>query len=294
MDRGHRFRIAIGLVVWVTLIVTVIVGWDEVSAEAASAGARFPAAVLTIAAGLVVASAGWSVLQTPRLRAQSARAFLIAQAAKYLPLGGLAQAVGQIGLTSPSQSERRNVTILFVVHGGIQFYAAILVSGLMGFDPHAGVWVLSVVGVAAAIGAIVLRRSSLAGLLKRLSLSRWRLGEGEVPPTALLWRSCLLSTVPILLSGGAFASLAGLWAEPSKALSAVGAFSLAWAVGFVALPVPSGLGIREVILASLLPRIPLPSIVGFSLAHRFATLLAELLLLAALSRSTFGSNRART
>ena len=54
----------------------------------------------------------------------------------------------------------------------------------------------------------------------------------------------------------------------------IAAFSAAWAIGFIALPLPSGLFVRESVLLVLLD-IDLPDLVAVSLAHRTAVLAAE-------------------
>src|SRR5215217_3611330 len=63
-------------------------------------------------------------------------------------------------------------------------------------------------------------------------------------------------------------------------LGAASAFALAWVIGFLVLPIPSGLGIREAVLYATLPGVPAAAVLASSLAHRVATFGAELLLTA--------------
>lgn len=285
--RGRLVRSAFGVVVWGGLVTAVVAAWDDVSGPIGQAGAMLPVAVLAIMVGLLAASAGWAALLSEHLRASSMRAFLAAQAAKYLPFGGIAQAAGQIGLTSDRADDRTNVAVSFFVHAGVQVYAAVLVAILVVFERAVSLLEGCAIVAVVTIGATAMRESALNRILGSLRRLVPRIPDGRSPSTASLWKSCLLTTVPLMLSGGAFAGLAGLWSDPAHGLAGVGAFAGAWAVGFVAVPVPSGLGVREAVLVGLLPGMPATQVIGVSLVHRFATLLAELTLLGTVSRRTF-------
>jgi len=56
---------------------------------------------------------------------------------------------------------------------------------------------------------------------------------------------------------------------------AASAFSLAWALGFAALPFPSGLGVREAALAFLLPGAT-AQVIAASIALRLVSIAVEL------------------
>ncbi|MDY7102689.1 MAG: hypothetical protein S0880_16025, partial [Actinomycetota bacterium] len=66
-------------------------------------------------------------------------------------------------------------------------------------------------------------------------------------------------------------------------LTAMAAFGLAWAVGFVAVPLPAGLGLREAVLVLALTGIAgvdADAVIAASLVHRFVLLSAELVMFA--------------
>jgi hypothetical protein len=67
------------------------------------------------------------------------------------------------------------------------------------------------------------------------------------------------------------------------------AWMVAWAAGFAALPFPSGVGVRELVLALLLPGLPASAIVAASLAHRTTLVLAELILMALTWRRAYAT-----
>jgi glycosyltransferase 2 family protein len=287
--RRRWFRLGFGAAVWVGLLVTVVSSWDEVGPAVVSAGTMFPMSVLLIGVGLLGGAKGWAVLQPVSMRPRSFRAFLAAQPAKYLPAGGAFQAVGQIGLSSVAGG-RSSTGVAFLAHGAIQLVAAALVALLLVFDPALPPWVMWAVTAAAVIGVLLLRQGTLEilmGWFRRLF--RMSGSETRVPATSDMRRSCGWTLVPLVLSGCALVSLLGLWSSPSLALAGIGSFAASWAVGFLAVPFPSGIGVRELMLVALLPAVPAAEVVGLSIVHRFATLSAELILLAVVSRGMFVS-----
>jgi uncharacterized membrane protein YbhN (UPF0104 family) len=56
---------------------------------------------------------------------------------------------------------------------------------------------------------------------------------------------------------------------------AAASFCLAWGLGYVVLPVPSGLGVREAVLIAALPGVVAGSLLAASVAQRLLTLVAE-------------------
>jgi glycosyltransferase 2 family protein len=65
--------------------------------------------------------------------------------------------------------------------------------------------------------------------------------------------------------------------ELGQAPFMIGAAAIAWAVGYLSLLTPSGLGVREAALAAILAQaLPLPAAVAGSLIYRIALTLGEL------------------
>jgi uncharacterized membrane protein YbhN (UPF0104 family) len=274
--------------IWIALIATVIAAWDEVKEELAHAGLLFPLSVLLIAVGLVAGARSWSVLQPVELRRRSMVGFLAAQPVKYLPVGGAMQAMGQVGLTTFEGASRTDVGWAFLIHAGVQVTAASFVGLLLLTDASAASWIKVAVVAMAAVYSLAVRKPVVAWIINRLVRLIPRIGaSGYIPSTRTLWRSFGWTVVPVVLSGAAFAALLGLWDSPLAALSAMGAFAIAWVIGFLLFPLPSGLGAREAVLVALLPALPGAQVLGVSLIHRFSTFIAELILLAAVSRSAF-------
>lgn len=70
---------------------------------------------------------------------------------------------------------------------------------------------------------------------------------------------------------------------PTQIPFLIGASALAWALGYLSLLTPSGLGVREAILTALLAQIfPLPVAIAGSLIHRLALTLGEIVAVGAI------------
>ncbi len=56
-------------------------------------------------------------------------------------------------------------------------------------------------------------------------------------------------------------------------------FAMSWAVGFLAVPVPAGVGVREAVLVAAIPGVPTAPLLAASLALRLLTIATEVLAL---------------
>jgi uncharacterized membrane protein YbhN (UPF0104 family) len=86
--------------------------------------------------------------------------------------------------------------------------------------------------------------------------------------------------IGILSAAVAFAVVGGPVVQ-AEGWEVVVAFSFAFTVGYVAVPFPSGIGIREGTLALVLPATGLATLVAVSAIHRLVSMVAELLVLGA-------------
>jgi hypothetical protein len=57
------------------------------------------------------------------------------------------------------------------------------------------------------------------------------------------------------------------------------AFAMSWAIGFLAVPVPAGVGVREAVLVAAVPGVPAAPLLAASLALRVLTIATEVLAL---------------
>lgn len=293
--RVKWIRTLFGAAIWVALIVTVVATWEETEPELSRVGLLVPMAVFLIAVGLLAAARGWAALQPSGLRRRSMVGFIAAQPAKYLPVGGAMQAAGQVELTTSEGGSRREVAWSFLIHAGVQITAALFVALLLLTDVSTPSWLKLVILFFAFSAFLSLRQSVVATIVRWLSKLTPRLASrGELPPTRSLVESAGWTIVPLVMSGMSFGILLGVGDSPGHLSSTAGAFAAAWVVGFLLFPLPSGLGAREAVLVALIPSFPPAQILAVSLVHRFSIIIAELILLAAVSKSAFlGRERSR-
>lgn len=140
--------------------------------------------------------------------------------------------------------------------GGQAWLLLLLPAGLLLLHPR-------VFGAALAAAARALRRPELV----------WTYAYGELLLIAALYTLAnALSGLALLVVVGALAPLG-----PGQAVVVLGAAGLAWAIGYLSLLTPSGLGVREAALTALLAQVvPLPAAIVGSLVYRLALTIGEL------------------
>lgn len=238
----------------------------------ASAGA-----VVLIVLALFASALAWSRLldrpATPRL----VRGFMLAQLGKYLP-GGVWQAVGQVrdavDVTSVSGT---GATIALVASVVVQAAAGAVVGTTIALAPDVPLWVrLSATAAGAAAVAVLVAPRWLGAAVRRVGPLHRRVDLAELPTRGQLlsaWRWTLPSMVVI---GAVFViALHGVSGDVVPA--ALPAFAIAWTVGFLAVPFPAGLGVREAVLVALLPGRSITELVAAAAIVRILAILAELL-----------------
>jgi hypothetical protein len=139
------------------------------------------------------------------------------------------------------------------------------------------------------------RALALLGLLSPAvlfrGLSRWLLDRARrlvkrippsdlLPPQPAIWRAYAWALPMMLTTSAAFASLLHPLAPDAGWATTTVAFATAWVVGFLVLPVPAGLGIREgALLVILGGSVAAGALLAASLAHRMVTILAEIVMI---------------
>ena len=235
---------------------TILAGWyaygDIQELVAPPLWALLPATVANLAS-LVCAARSWSVLMDDLAPRQALDdAFYTSQLMKYTPIGGVAQALGQAALARTDEVDMaRSATAMIVSK-----LTTVLAAGLFG--PVLAISNSDLPGWF----RLLLLTTPVVLVLARRDLMAWALNRlrgiiPKVPDHTVLssqrqiWASVAWGAGALLTAGISFATLAitaGLgvgWPE------AVAGFALAWAVGFLVIPLPAGLGIREAALGLL-------------------------------------------
>jgi glycosyltransferase 2 family protein len=177
---------------------------------------------------------------------------LIAQVGKYVP-GNAAHYLGRALLAKEAGLSYRASGISTLVELITTVLAAALVGvGALFLSP--GLQTYAVL----ALGLILLTVPALAA---------WSVSTGR--RVHLFLTSILLLAISLTLSGVSFYFFVGnLWAVP--------AFALAWLIGFLLPGAPAGLGVREVVLVTLLAGIVNPPAITLAIVlHRLVTAVCD-------------------
>lgn len=230
---------------------------------------------------LAGASRGWVCLFEGRgSDASLAQAFYTAQLGKYVP-GAIWQAAGQVGLSRSADVSLAQATTAFPVHALTQVAAGGTIGAtlaIVGIHLPVGVRLLAVLGL---VLVLPLRRVWMLWVLERVTRLLKKGSLEDLPSQTSILRSYAWGIWTLLWSGSAFAVLAYALHAASPAAAAVPAFAAAWTVGFLAVPFPSGIGVREAVLIATVasPSGAGPVIVA-SVVHRLVTMLGELVMIA--------------
>lgn len=254
----------------------VVAAWSTADASEGSTlpsvGALAGAQVLQVIAMTCAARAWIALFPADADRRALAAGLYTSQLTKYLPAGGFVQAASQVALSSSqgvvAAALRLPVFSLCAVVG-----AAMLGSPL-ALDDDQPLWVR----ITAAVGlttVVVLDRRVLAAVLRLVRRVVPRVPEPDALPPQRAILACFAFMLGNLLAfSGAFALLVGDLADVAL-LWAGAAFCAGWWLGYLALPLPSGLGVREAILIGALPGVGTSVVLAASVAHRLTGLVAE-------------------
>ena len=277
-------RLAFGLLVLVGVAYAVLDAGREARTATWPGAVQVAVSAALVTVMLAAGAAAWDVLmRTHARRLDLLRAFTVAQLSKYVP-GGVAQVVGQVG-----QATGAGASALAAVTGmttqalvGVLAPGLLAVSLLMLVDVDLPVLVRVVLGAACLLGAGLLAwRSFLAALVASRPAQRLPgVRHLRVPDQATLAKTFGWGFVALMALGSAFATLVGPdGLGPRQVLVLVLAYATSFVVGFVAIPVPAGLGVREGVLVALLAStIPATEALATCVVLRVVQLAVELVL----------------
>ena len=243
-----------------------------------SLGVALVAVTLQGAAGFSATQA-WVKVLGPGIDPARARAAMFeSQLSKYVPAGGMVQAVGQVALsTSETVTMRRSA---------VAWISSVILTVIAG---------MTLLGAFAAIGALDgwVRAVAALGPLSLLLLNRRCLGfvltlgrrfSARVPePTSLPASRVMLGALAWAAAGFvllaiSFTVILGDLDAGIDQLEVMAAFVAEWLVGFLLVPLPAGLGAREAVLVALIPASTTGQLLAASLAQRLLAFAAEVVL----------------
>lgn len=272
--RRVRWKALIGLAGLVGLAIAAATTVDDVREQALPGAGPLAGAFVLQMLAVVFAARAWVALFPPEAdRLALASGLYTSQLTKYLPAGGIAQAASQVALASSNggmaaAAMRLPLFSLCSVLAGVTFSTGLVVDGDLPLWARA----LSVLGLAALV---TLDRRVLQALLRLARRFVRRLPPPEDLPGQRAILTCYLFALGnIAAFAAAFVLLLGDLTE-IDALGAGAALAAGWVVGYLVVPLPSGLGVREAVLVAALPSLAAGPLLAASVAHRLVGLVAE-------------------
>jgi hypothetical protein len=224
--------------------------------------------------GELGAAFAWMVLLGDR-RIEIGAGFLTAQLAKYVP-GAVWQPASQVGLARSSGVGVPRAIVAFtanavviVATGGV----CLVVLAIAWTEISDGLRILLALGGAASL--LLFDRRWMVFVLARIPRTREE-SQALVPGQAAIALSAVGILVALVSAAASYVVLLGSFGTIDDVLLVVAAFITAFTVGFVVLPLPSGLGVREAVLTGILAGMfPGSVIVTASLYQRLVSVAAE-------------------
>jgi uncharacterized membrane protein YbhN (UPF0104 family) len=235
-------------------------------------------AALLVTAGQIAGARAWLRLHpaaaVPRALATG---FHVSQLGKYVP-GGFGQAAGQVALSRNAGVTVARAAVAWVVFAGLFIVAGTAIGAVLALTlTTAAPFVRALLGGGILTVLLVNRRLMAWAVGSLRPRVRWLPDPEELPGQADLNRCFAWAVVFVLAHGSAFSILLHSIDADATWTTSMPAFGVALAVGLVAIPVPSGLGVREAVLVALLP-LPATAVVSAALIHRLVTIGVEVAL----------------
>jgi uncharacterized membrane protein YbhN (UPF0104 family) len=249
--RRRLFRVVFAVLGSGFVVAALISSWEATRAVTMPGLSTLLIALAGVIVGLIGAAVSWATLLGFTNRSRGVRAFYLAQIGKYIPGGGVWQALGQVEMSAGPNLSYPTAATAFAIHSLVQLTAGATVGAGLALFAQVPIW-LRVVATFGVFSPVLLHRSWMARavdfVVRRLRREEFAI---ELPGQDLIVRSYLWSVAPIIGSGLSFALVADSLGVDAPFLLLLCAFAFSWAVGFAAVPFPSGLGVREAALLAV-------------------------------------------
>ena len=277
---GRVVRFVLALAGLVFLVVALVDTWDR-SQRLLRSPVRLGCAFVVTVVALMLWARAWSSLFGDEADPRALRhGFYLSQLGKYVP-GGIWQAAGLVSLGRDAGADLARASTAFVVLAVAQVAGAATVGGLAAIAAPDLPAPFRIAVIASVALAALVHRGWMVAALRLVGRVVKRVDVSSVPSQAAIVRAYLWSVAATVAAASAFTIVARPH-DAALALAAAAAFATAWWIGFVAVPFPSGIGIREAVLLGAL-RASLGSgvVLGAAIGQRLVSIAAELVLIGA-------------
>ena len=272
----RTLRVVLTVAALVALTVALVRAIEDAEEVALPGPWRLAASAVLLAIGMAAATSAWATL-LPRVGFRAVLpGFGLAQLAKYVP-GSVWQGVGQVADAHRLGIPAGTATAAYLVQMVLQALAAGAVSVAALTAPGLPWW-LAVPAALGPLGLLLINRGwldALVGVLARLTrrVDPARIG---LPSQGGLLAAAGRSLLTILTIGTSFAVLLPSELGARGFVGTAGVFMLAWLIGFLVVPLPSGLGVREAVLVVGLGELhPVADILAAAIVARLVLVVVE-------------------
>ncbi len=202
--------------------------------------------------------------------------FYASQLSKYLPAGGLLQAASQVNLATATGLPLGRVAIAFPVAALCSLVAGGVLGVGLAFDIQLPTWVRVVSACGLASVALLWRKIMAIALATARRVIHRLPAVDRLPSQTEILHCFAWALLGLASFCGAFTVLLASLADEVSPGVAFSAYAVSWVIGFLAVPVPAGVGVRELVLVALLPDVGTGPLVGASLALRLIAIVTEI------------------
>src|SRR5438105_2580600 len=209
-----------------------------------------------------------------------AAGFYASQLGRYIP-GAIWQPLAQVGLATQAGASLQQASTGFGVFALVEVAAGGTVGATLAVLGRGLPLAVRLSALLMLVPMLVLRRGWIVRTLHMVTrLTRKRFGGGIVPSQRAILSSYCWTLVTLVLNSAAFTVLLSSFRGGAPILRSAAAFGFAWTIGFLAIPFPSGIGIREAILIlALRSAVPTSYVIAASVTHRLVSMVGELLMI---------------
>jgi len=240
------------------------------------------AGVLSLVA-IMASARAWGVLfdesltthvQQLRLRGT----FYLSQLTKYLPVGGVVQATSQMAMAKSFGIPLKRVAVAFAVTIVGAVTAGATLSAGLALNTELQWW-LRLIALSGLLAPALLYRPLMAKVLHLAHQITDRIPDPDhLPSQRQIVAFYLWAIVTIGSLSAAYAAMMSSLNDENPFFVFCG-FAFSWIVGFLVVPIPAGVGIREAVLVAVMPGVGAAQALSVSLALRLLAIAAELVAL---------------
>lgn len=250
--RSTLVRVAVVVFVAVAIVffvLALVAAWRESAALPSTWRLCVVGALWVI--GVISAAFAWATLLGGDHRVAHGAASIVSQIAKYIP-GGVWQASGQLGLARSTGVELQRGAVAFTVQALMQAVAACTFGAVVAVTWNDGAgWIRVLLALGSLLSLALVDRRWMVWILHKIPRTR-EASSALVPPQRAILLTYVAALITITTLGLGYLIVLGSFGAVDDPWLVVAAFAIAWLVGFLLVPLPSGLGAREAVLVALL------------------------------------------